>query len=114
MTDISEDSSSDESSITSNEPDNSQSNVSPSQTTYHRFRVYCLSKKKILKDNKYTSVDNIKKDAFALYEEGEFNDNNAILTHLNDNKVEVLLTSVPDLLKKNSGKKLFIRFVYIF
>ncbi len=78
---------------------------------YHYFNVYCLSKKEILKGKKYNSVDDIKKDAYQLYKDGSFNDDNAILTYFDDKNVEVLLTSVPDLPKKGDSKDLFIRFV---
>jgi hypothetical protein len=83
------------------------------QMDYHYFNVYCLSEKKTLKGKKYNSVDVIKKDADQLYKDGSFNDDNAILTYLNESKVEVLLTSVPDLPKKGHSKDLFIRFVCI-
>jgi hypothetical protein len=56
-------------------------------------------------------VDDIKQDAYQLYKDGSFNDDNAILTYFDDNNVEVLLTSVPDLPKKGHSKDLFIRFV---
>jgi hypothetical protein len=89
------------------------SSTSSKQGDSHYFNIRCLSKKKTLKGIKYTSLDDIKKDAYQLYKDGGFNEGNAILTHLNDSKVEILLTSVPDLPKKGHSKDLFIRFVCI-
>jgi hypothetical protein len=103
-----------DSSSSSSSDDVSQSNTSSNQAAYHYFHVRCRSKKKTLKHKKYTSMDDLKKDAFALYEDGAFNNDNAILTYLDNNKVEVLLTSVPDLPEKRHSKDLFIRFVCIF
>jgi hypothetical protein len=91
-----------------------QSNTSSDQAGYHYFHVHCLSEEKTLKDKKYASVDDIKKDAFALYPDWKFNDDNAILTHLDKNQDEVLLITVPNLSEKNHSKDLFIRFVCIF
>lgn len=93
---------------------NPQSNTSSNQTGYHYFHVHCLSEEKTLKGKKYASVDDIKKDAFALYPDMGFNDDNAILTHVDNNQVEDLLITVPDLSEKNHSKDLFIRFVCIF
>ena len=83
--------------------------TSSTTTSSHCFRVRCLSETKILNGKIYESVDDIKKDAYQLYKEGHFNDDNAILTHLNAQNEEVLLYSVPDL----TTKDLFIRFVSI-
>jgi hypothetical protein len=91
-----------------------QPKATSNQATSHLFHVHCLSKKQTLKDKRYTLVDDIKKDAFALSEDGAFNNDNAILTYLDNNKVEVLLTAVPDLPEKGHYKDLFIRFVRIF
>jgi hypothetical protein len=107
------------SSSSDDEPTNYQhsnilkSNKSTKLADYHKFYVHCRSKKKPLEGKKYISVDQIKIDAFALFEDGKFNDDNAILTHLNEKKVEVLLDSVPCLLKKRHSKHLFIRFVCV-
>ncbi len=107
-------SSSDDLSINSNQSTGSLgSSTSSKQADSHYFNVRCLSKKKTLKGIKYTLLDDIKKDAYQLYKDGGFNDSNAILTYLNNSKVEVLLTSVPDLPKKGHSKDLFIRFVCI-
>ncbi len=89
------------------------SSTSSKQADSHYFHIRCLSKKKTLKGTKYTSLDDIKKDAYQLYIDGGFNDSNAILTYLNNSQVEVLMTSVPDLPEKGHSKDLFIRFVCI-
>jgi hypothetical protein len=91
----------------------SRSSTSVKQADTHYFHVRCLSKQKTLKGTKYTSLDDLKKDAYQLYKEGGFNDGNAILTYLNDSKIEVLLSSIPDLPKKGDSEDLFIRFVCI-
>jgi hypothetical protein len=96
-----------------NPSNNQQSKTSSNEVGCHYFHVRCLSNKEILKGKKYESVDDIKKDAFALYPDGTFNDDNAILTYLDTGKVEVLLTSVPNLPQKRHSKHLFIRFVCI-
>ena len=89
------------------------SSTSFKQADTHYFHVHCLSKQKTLKGIKYTSLDDLRKDAYQLYKDGVFNDGNAILTYLNNSKVEVLLTSIPDLPKKGDAEDLFIRFVCI-
>jgi hypothetical protein len=101
-------------STTPNHPNIRQPKITSNQADHHIFHVHCLSTKKTLNDKKYTSLEDIKKDAFILYKEINFNDNNAILTYMNDNNVEVLLDSVPDLPVKGDSKDLFIRFVCIF
>ncbi len=90
---------------------NEQARKTSNQMDYHCFNVYCLSKNETLTGKIYNSVDDIKKDTFAIYKDGGFNDDNAILTYFDDKNVEVLLTSVPDLPKKDDSKDLFIRFV---
>jgi hypothetical protein len=106
-------SSSDDLSTNSKQSTGLPSSTSSKQGDSHYFHIRCLSKKKTLKGIKYTSLDDIKNDAYQLYKDGGFNDDNAILTYLNESKVEVLLTSVPDLPKKGHPKDLFIRFVCI-
>jgi len=106
-------SSSDDLSTNSKQSTGLPSSTSSKQGDSHYFHIRCLSKKKTLKGIKYTSLDDIKNDAYQLYKDGGFNDDNAILTYLNESKVEVLLTSVPDLPEKGHSKDLFIRFVCI-
>jgi hypothetical protein len=106
-------SSSDDLSTNSKQSTGLPSSTSSKQADSHYFHIRCLSKKKTLKGIKYTSLNDIKKDAYQLYIDGGFNDSNAILTYLNNSQVEVLMTSVPDLLEKGHSKDLFIRFVCI-
>ena len=75
------------------------------------LHIYCRSEKRTLQSKNYDSVNNLKKDALALYGEGNFHNENAILTYLDENQTEVLLTIIPDSSKKNCPKDLFIRFV---
>ena len=84
------------------------------QVQYHQFRVRCLSNKEILTGKKYHLVREMKQDASNLYEKVDFNDNNTILTYLNNNHKHVLLTTVPDLMKKGQYQDLFIEFVSTF
>lgn len=77
------------------------------------FDVHCRSEVKTLKCEEYESVDDIKKKCFNLYEDGKFNDENAIVTYLNEKKTEDILTSTSALYGNNSRKDLFIRFVCI-
>ena len=81
------------------------------QTDYYRFYVHCLSTKQILNEKKSCTVNEIREDAFALFKQGNFNDRNAILTYLDDDEKQVLLTAVPDLLAENQYRDLFIKFV---
>jgi len=80
---------------------------------YLQFRVRCLSTEKPLEKKQYQSVNDIKQDAFLLYKEAKFNDHNAILTYLDDNNKEVLLTTGPDPLRNNQDRVLFIKFVCV-
>jgi hypothetical protein len=104
----------DDLSISLNSTDIEQSKTTSAQANNHVLHIHCLSETRTLQDNRYTSVKDIKMHAFALYENGMFNDDNAILTYLDNNKTEVLLTSVPDLSEKRQSTHLFIRFVCIF
>jgi hypothetical protein len=90
-----------------------QSKQIQSQNRYHQFLVCCLSTKKTLEKKQHQSVNDIKRDAFLLYKEAQFNDHNAILTYLDDNNKEVLLTTVPDPLENNQYQVLFIKFVCV-
>ena len=83
------------------------------QSKYHQFHVRCLSTKKTLTGKNYQSVGEIKQDAFNLYDNVSFNENNTILTYLDDNHKHLLLTAVPDLPKKGHYQDLFLRFVCI-
>jgi hypothetical protein len=100
-------------SIHSGMPNTEQSKEIQSHNSYHRFRFRCLSTEKMLEKQQYRSVNDIKQDAFLLYEEAKFNDHNAILTYLDDNNKEVLLTAVPDPLRNNQDRVLFIKFVRV-
>jgi len=75
----------------------------------HRFSVYCHSVKNSLEGKKYNSVNDIKKDAFVLYKDAGFSDDNAIVTYLDDRKVEVPLT----FMLNKFPRDLFIRYVRI-
>ncbi len=114
MANIQDSTSTDDLLVSPNQSNILQSKTTSNQASHHIFDVHYLSTKKTLKDKKYNSVEDIKVDSFALYKEETFNDDNAILTYLDDNDVEVLLTSVPELPKKGHSKDLFIRFVCIF
>lgn len=74
-------------------------------------KVYCRSEKRNLSSESYDTVHDLRKNAFALYQEGNFDDENAILTCLDESKTEVLLDFIPDSSTKTSPKELFIRFV---
>ena len=78
------------------------------------LKIFCRSEKRTLQSGSYDTVNDLRKDAFALYAEGHFDDENAILTCLDETKIEVLLDFIPDSSKKNSPKDFFIRFVCIF
>ena len=84
-----------------------------SPTDSYRFYVHCLSTKKTLKKKKYQSVEEIKQEAFALYEQAKFNDHNAIIIYRDDENQEVVLISVPKPLSKRQYRDLFIKFVCI-
>ncbi|CAF1591528.1 unnamed protein product, partial [Rotaria magnacalcarata] len=77
-----------------------------------KFSVFCLSEKKTLNKKKYDSIDRLKADAFALYKDEQFDDDNAILTYFDENNSETLLTSVPKPQKNGQHKYIFIRFVH--
>jgi hypothetical protein len=94
-----------------NQPNISQLRSTSDQTDHYVLHIHCLDTKKTLKDKKYVSLEEFKREAFGLYEKGKFTDDNAILTYLNKKKEEVLLTSIRQLHEKNAAN-LFIRFVY--
>ena len=79
----------------------------------YRFRVHCLSTTKKLKDKRYVTVKQIEQDAFALYDQAQFTDHNAIIIYLNDENQQLLLTSLPTPLPKRQYRDLFIKFVCI-
>jgi hypothetical protein len=85
----------------------------PSPTGSYRFHVHCLSTKKSLKKKMYQSIEEIRQEAFALYEQAEFNDHNAIIVYRDEKNQDVLLTTVPKPLPKRQYRDLFIKFVCI-
>lgn len=82
------------------------------EANHYTLSIHYRGKTKTLKDKLYTSVDQIKLDAFALYGNGAFNESNAILVYKKNKKDEVLLISMSDFAEKRSDN-LFIRFVNI-
>jgi hypothetical protein len=91
----------------------SQSNGKPAK--FHRFEVHYRSRtQKIGGVKKYTSVDDIKRDAFNLFKPTELSDSNAILTWSNSGQNRILLSTVPDLLVEGQYRNLFIESVSTF
>ena len=76
----------------------------------YRFTVHCLSKEKKLEEC-YYAINDIKRAAFGLYPEAEFNDNNALLTYKNDEREFKLLDELPDPTAKRNHRHLYIKFV---
>ena len=85
--------------------------IQRSADRYDRFHIHCLSTQKTLDEKKYTSVNEIKRDVFALFDQGDFNDFNAILTYRNEQNEEILLTNVPPALPRGQYRELFLRLV---
>lgn len=60
---------------------------------------------------KYQTADEIKRDAFALFDQADFNEYNAIITYLDHEGKEVLLDVVPTPLPRGQYRDLFLRLV---
>lgn len=84
---------------------------SPSTWIDHNICVYYHSEKKTLSKKTYKSIDELKADAFALYESSKFDDDNAILIYINRDKKPVLLSDVSDIQNNSQIKKLHIKHV---
>ena len=78
---------------------------------FDRFSVHCLATQKTLDEKKYASVDELKRDVFALFDQGGFNDYNAIITFHRAEDEEVLMETLPPPLPKGQYRDLFIRVV---
>ena len=91
-----------------------QSQANGHEAKFHCFNVHHRSAKKQLDARKnYTSVDDIKRDAVSLFTSEELSDRSAILTCYDVEKNQVLLTTVPALLKEGQYRDLFIESVRI-
>ena len=86
---------------------NSGADLSP----FHHFSVHVLSSVKVLTGKRYKSVDDIRNDAFALFEEAKFTTGNAIVTFRNKDNKDQILDTVPERLNKGQTRDLFIKFV---
>ena len=77
-----------------------------------RFHVHFLAVEKLLENKHYESLGELRRDAFHLYEKAELHDNNAILSYVNSNQEEVLLTTLPDPFNNSDEyRRLFIHHV---
>lgn len=62
-------------------------------------------------EKKYNSIEELREDAFACYQQEGLNNTNAIITHFDIHKQLVLLTEVPGILKNGDKKHLYIKSV---
>lgn len=79
----------------------------------HKFNVHYGEETKSLKMESNTPVDDIKRAAFALFNQVEFNDHNAILLVLDQENRQVLLSVVPESTKSGIYLDLWIKVVRI-
>lgn len=75
-----------------------------------KYSIRNGSEKKLLVGKEYDSLNEFKRDAFNLYQESKFDEDNAILTYRNKEKVENLLTDVPSKVRDHCSVY-YIRFI---